>query len=84
VSALALPTNGDDGPSVSDGDRCRYHRRAMGWPGSVGDFLADDTAAHHACHKRPEVERVRRRAAHALAPGALADEAELTVRSEMA
>jgi hypothetical protein len=44
--------------------------------------FADGTVAHHACHERAEVERITVRAANALSPEALADEAEPTIRGE--
>jgi hypothetical protein len=45
-------------------------------------MFADGTGAHHACHERAEVERIRRRAANAVSPAALADEAEVAVRGK--
>jgi hypothetical protein len=54
----------------------------MNWPAPVGVMFADGTGAHHACHERAEVERIRARAANAMMPAALADEAEVTARGE--
>ncbi len=45
-------------------------------------MFVDGTGAHHACHERAEVERIRARAANAMTPAALADEAEVTARGE--
>ena len=61
---------------------CRHCGEAMDWPGPVGRMFADGTGAHHACHERAEVERIRARAANAVSPEALGDAAELTVRGE--
>jgi hypothetical protein len=63
---------------------CRHCGQPMGWPRPVGIVLADGTAAHHACAEWAEVERIRRRGENALSPDALADEAEVTVRGELA
>ena len=54
----------------------------MFWPAPVGVVFADGTAAHHACYERAEVERIERRAANAVSPEALADEAEVKLRGE--
>jgi hypothetical protein len=56
----------------------------MGWPAAVGVVFADGSAAHHACDEHAELARIRHRAAGAFTPEALADEAELTARGEMA
>jgi hypothetical protein len=61
---------------------CRHCGEVMNWPGSVGRTFADGTGAHHACHERAEVARIRARAANALSPEALGDEAEVTIRGE--
>jgi hypothetical protein len=61
---------------------CRHCGDALNWPDPVGIIFGDGTGAHHACHERAEVERVCRRAANAVSPAALADEAEVTVRGE--
>ena len=55
----------------------------MNWPAPVGVMVADGTGAHHACHERAEVERLRARAANALSSEVLADEAEVTIRGEL-
>ncbi len=64
------------------GDLCRHCGEVMNWPSPVGVMFADGTGAHHACHERAEVERIRARAANAMMPAALADEAEVTARGE--
>ena len=64
------------------GHVCRHCGEVMDWPAPVGRMFGDGTAAHHACHERAEVERIRARAANALSAEALADEAEVTVRGE--
>ena len=61
---------------------CRHCGDRLNWPGPVGVTFADGTGAHHACHERAEVDRVRARAANALSAEALADEVEVTVRGE--
>ena len=61
---------------------CRHCGEVMNWPGPVGRTFADGTAAHHGCHERAEVARIRRRAANAITSDALADEAELVVCGE--
>ncbi len=62
---------------------CRHCGEVMNWPAPVGVMFADGSGAHHACHERAEVERVRARAGNALSVLALADEAEVTVRGEV-
>ena len=64
------------------GHLCRHCGEVMGWPAPVGVMFADGTGAHHGCHERSEVERIRRRAANAATPAALRDPAEVTIRGE--
>jgi hypothetical protein len=64
------------------GHLCKHCGEAMNWPAPVGRIFGDGTGAHHACHERAEVTRIRARADNALSPAALADEAEVTVRGE--
>ena len=61
------------------GHLCKHCGEVMDWPAPVGRMFGDGTAAHHACHERAEVERIRRQASNAVTPAALADEAEVTV-----
>ncbi len=61
---------------------CRHCGEVMNWPAPVGVMFADGTGAHHACHERAEVERIRARAKNAVSREAAADPAELTVRGE--
>ncbi len=61
---------------------CRHCGDPLAWPGPVGITFADGTGAHHACHERAEVERIRARAKNAVSREAAADPAELTVRGE--
>jgi hypothetical protein len=72
-----------DEHGVNTGDpgaRCRYCGEPIAWPAAIGLVFADGTAAHPACAERAEVERIRRRAANANTPDALADEAEVMLR----
>jgi hypothetical protein len=64
------------------GHLCKHCGEVLNWPAPVGVMFADGTGAHHACHERAEVERIRARAANATTPAALADEAELTARGK--
>ena len=64
------------------GHLCKHCGEVMDWPAPVGRMFGDGTAAHHACHERAEVELIRARAANAVTPEALADEAETTIRGE--
>jgi hypothetical protein len=64
------------------GHLCKHCGGVMNWPAPVGVMFADGTGAHHACHEQAEVERIKARAANAVSPAALADEAEVTIRCE--
>ena len=70
-------------PQPGDASCCRHCGEPMGWPRPVGLTLGDGTALHHRCAELFEVDRVKSRAANALTPAALVDEAELTARGEV-
>jgi hypothetical protein len=55
----------------------------MGWPAAVGVVLADGTALHHRCSELFHVDRIKRLAANAFSPDAMADKAELCIRGEL-
>ena len=65
------------------GHLCKHCGEVMDWPGPVGRMFGDGTGAHHACHERAEVKRIRVKAANALSAEALADPAEVTIRGDL-
>ena len=64
------------------GDRCRWCGGPMRWPHPDGIVEAAGTALHHGCYEAEDVARLRRLAANASSPEALADPAEFVVRGE--
>jgi hypothetical protein len=65
-------------------DLCCHDDELMNGSASVGIVLGHGVAVHHACHKRTKIERIRRRAENAFSFDAMADEAELCIRGELA